>query len=233
MQDPCLADIAHALGDFIRARREETGYGGPVDMVCHCMGTCISRYLLEIIDGTSRQENVRQLIGLGPPNNGSSIAELFCDPGLGQEMIEKLSGVFIPQGFDPAEDTIVREFRPGSSTMARLRNAERRTDIRYRLILTRNLSKTPDFFSLFEGKTWQFSPMNGWVQTYEGDGIVPHTDSFLPGADHRLLPASPGPFICSPHLYSHLHLPNNPEVIDEVMLYLLSHQSTLCGDIYS
>jgi triacylglycerol lipase len=221
MKDPGLADIAHALGDFIRIRREEAGYDGPVDIICHCMGTCISRYLLEIIDGTNHRERVRQLVGLGPPNNGSSIAELFCDPGLGQEMIEKLSGTFIPVGFDPAEDTIVREFRPGSSTMALLRNAERRGDIRYRLILTRNISKTPDFFSLFDGKTWQFSLENGWVQTYDGDGIVPHTDSFLPGADHRLLPDTPGLFSGSPHLYDHLHLPFNKEVMAEMIRYLV------------
>jgi triacylglycerol lipase len=233
MQDPCLNDLSHALGDFIRIRRDETGYDGPVDIICHCMGTCISRYLLEIIDGTKRRERVRQLVGLGPPNNGSSIAELFCDPGLGQEMIEGLSGIFIPEGFDLAEDTIVREFRPGSSTMARLRNADRRTDIRYRLILTRNILKTPDFFSLFDGKTWQFSPEDGWVQTYEGDGIVPHTDSFLPGADHRLLPASPGLFCGSPHLYSHLQLPYNPEVIDELMQYLLDPTPSLYHDANS
>jgi triacylglycerol lipase len=222
MQDPCLADIAQALGDFIRIKREETAYDGPVDLVCHCMGTCISRYLLEIIDERRHQEHVRQIIGLGPPNNGSSIAELFCEPGIGQEMVDRLSGVFIPEGYDPAEDTIVREFRPGSSTMAILRNAERRTDVCYRLILTRNISRTPDFFSLFDGKTWQFSPVDGWVQTYEGDGIVPHTDSFLPGADHRLLPVTLGQFRESPHLYSHLHLPYNPEVIGEIMRYLLN-----------
>jgi triacylglycerol lipase len=230
MQDPCLADIASALGNFMKTHREETGYDGPVDMVCHCMGTCISRYLLEIIDGTDRKENVRQLIGLGPPNNGSSIAELFCDPGLGQAMIGLLTGVFIPEGFDPAKDTIVREFRPGSPTMTAMRNTERRPDVRYRLILTRNISKTPDFFSLFDGKTWQFSPEEGWIQTYEGDGIVPHTDSFLPGADHRLLPVSTGPFLYSPHLYSHINLPYNPEIIEEVMRYLIDPPPSLCRD---
>lgn len=230
MHDPCLADIAHALGDFILKRREETAYDGPVDMVCHCMGTCISRYLLEIIDITNRQERVRQIIGLGPPNNGSSIAELLCEPGIGQEMVDRLSGVFIPEGFDPAEDSIVREFRPGSSTMAMLRNTERRADISYRLILTRNISRTPDFFSLFDGKTWQFSPVDGWVQTYEGDGIVPHTDSFLPGADHRLLPVSLQLFTGSPHLYSHIQLPYNPEVIGEVLRYLLNPPLPLFAD---
>jgi triacylglycerol lipase len=130
MPDPGLADITLALGKFIQRQRDETGYDGPVDIVCHCMGTCISRYLLEIVDLHRQREHVRQLIGLGPPNNGSSIAELFCDPDLGREMAGRLSGTFIPDGFDPAGDTIVREFRPGSSTMAHLRNAERRHDVR-------------------------------------------------------------------------------------------------------
>jgi hypothetical protein len=100
MSDPCLADIANALGDFIHQKRDETRYDGPVDMVCHCMGTCISRYLLEIIDKTDYRENARQLIGLGPPNNGSSIAELFCDPCLGREIAGRLAGTFIPEGLD-------------------------------------------------------------------------------------------------------------------------------------
>jgi triacylglycerol lipase len=130
MPDPGLADITLALGKFIQRQRDETGYDGPVDIVCHCMGTCISRYLLEIVDSHRQREHVRQLIGLGPPNNGSSIAELFCDPDLGREMAGRLSGTFIPDGFDPAGDTIVREFRPGSSTMAHLRNAKRRHDVR-------------------------------------------------------------------------------------------------------
>jgi triacylglycerol lipase len=105
--------------------------------------------------------------------------------------------------------------------MARLRNTERRPDIRYRLILTRNISKTPDFFSLFEGKTWQFYQEDGWLQTYEGDGIVPHSDSFLPGAVHQLLPITSGSFFGSPYLCSHTSLPYNPEIMDEVMQCLL------------
>jgi triacylglycerol lipase len=116
----------------------------------------------------------------------------------------RLTGTFISEGLDPSGDTIVREFRPGSSTMARLRNTERRPDVRYRLILTRNISKTPDFFSLFEGKTWQFSQEDGWLQTYEGDGIVLHSDSFVPGAVHLLLPITSGSF--SVHHIS-VHIP--------------------------
>ena len=43
-------------------------------------GPGVSEYMLEILDREEQNVEVRQLIGLGPPNNGSSIAELFCDP---------------------------------------------------------------------------------------------------------------------------------------------------------
>jgi|GEM_PF-4490762 triacylglycerol esterase/lipase EstA (alpha/beta hydrolase family) len=57
--------------------QDENGWSGPVDIVSHSMGTCIVRYLLEVIDGTEHSQKVRQLIGLDLPNNGSALAELF------------------------------------------------------------------------------------------------------------------------------------------------------------
>src|SRR5512138_1860875 len=68
-----LAVIAGALGDHLRAYREENRYRGPVDIVSHSVGTCITRYYLEVMDRGARRELVRQLIGIGPPNNGSAL----------------------------------------------------------------------------------------------------------------------------------------------------------------
>ena len=80
LTDASLADLASALEQFIREKQDETGYTGGIDIVGHCKGTCVSRYMLEVLDREEQNVEVRQLIGLGPPNNGSSIAELFCDP---------------------------------------------------------------------------------------------------------------------------------------------------------
>ena len=82
--------IAGTLRDFIATQREEQGYSGSIDMVCHSIGSCIARYLLEVMDGTTRHERVRQLIAIGPPNNGSALAELFCDPVIGPEITARL-----------------------------------------------------------------------------------------------------------------------------------------------
>jgi hypothetical protein len=60
-----------------------------------------------VTDGTERIQKVRQLIDLGLPNNGSALAELFHDPKRGEEIINKLTVVFVPRGFDPASDRIV------------------------------------------------------------------------------------------------------------------------------
>ena len=56
------------------------------------------RYLLEVTAGSVHRQNVRQLIGLGPPNNGSALAELFHDLKHGEEIINKLTGIFVPRG---------------------------------------------------------------------------------------------------------------------------------------
>jgi hypothetical protein len=37
-----------------------------VDTISHSMGTCITRYFLEVMDRAHHAAHVRQLIGLGP-----------------------------------------------------------------------------------------------------------------------------------------------------------------------
>ncbi len=227
------AQIAGCLRDFIRDQRERSGYFGPVDIVCHSAGTCIVRYMLEIQDGTSRQERVRQLIALGPPNNGSSMAEIFNHPEYGPEIVEVLAGVFVPRDYDPALDPIVQEIRPNSRTIAELRAAGIRSDIRYRLILSENRTRTPDLFPHLNGKTWAFLPDGTWGLTYAGDGIIPHTDSYLPGAGVDILPSAPELLSASPARYSHIALPNNPEVIDRILIYIRTPSTVpgaICGD---
>lgn len=217
MSDIPLPEIAAALGDHISLMREETGYAGPVDMVCHSVGSCVARYLLEVME---REEKVRQLICLGPTNNGSSLSELFNDPEHGPQILDRLAGVFVPRRYDPADDVIAQEVRPGSRTIAALREAKPRHDIMYRLILTANLSATPAFFPYFEGKTWTLDSDGEWGTTYAGDGIVPHTDAYLPGAGLDILPIDSARLGEHPELYCHITLPKNPEVMERVMEYL-------------
>jgi pimeloyl-ACP methyl ester carboxylesterase len=220
IQDEGTESIALALQDFMHEKRKETGYNGPVDIVCHSMGTCIARYLLEVLDGSAREEEVRMLVGIGPPNNGSAMAELFNDPDRGPEVIRSLTGVFVPEGYDPADDTIVQEFRPESRIVRALRAAGTRDDIDYRILLGANLTATPAFFPAFGGRTWEFAPGGGWRATYAGDGIVPHTDSCLPGAGVDILPADPAHLARHPEHYCHIMLPRNLEVVSRVREYL-------------
>lgn len=220
LDDPSLAGIATGLRSFITEKRDASGYDGPLDFVCHCMGTVVARYLLEVLDCGAHCERVRLLIGLGPPNNGSSIAELFHDADHGPDMIDRLTGVFIPDGYDPLGDRIVREFRPDSRPMRQLRGAGLRSDISYRLILTENRSGLPEFFPTFTGRTWQFCGEQGWQTTFQGDGIVPHTDSFLPGAGLDILPLRSEGLGNSPFQYCHFNLPRNDEIMNRVLFYL-------------
>ena len=215
-----MEEIAGALGRFIATRRKEEGYTGNIDIVCHSIGSCITRWLLEVMDGRNRRERVRQLVAIGPPNNGSSLAELFCDPVIGPEITRRLTGSFVPPGFDPAADIIVQACRPGSATMAVLRNAGIRPDITYRILCAENFSGNPSFFPSLDGKTFELQPGGGWEMTWAGDGIVPHADSVLPGATLDILPALPATAGDDPGQYCHHLLPRAPEVVDRVMGYL-------------
>lgn len=230
MKGASLEDIAGALRDYIQSRREETGYAGSLDIICHSMGTCVARYMLEVLDGGYMEERTRQLIGIGPPNNGSSLAELFCHPEHGKKIIDRLAGVFVPHGYDPADDLIVQQFRPESAAMTRLRAAGTRGDIRYRVIVAANTTKSQNFFPSFDGRTLELDPEGGLDTTYSGDGIVPHSDSFLPGAEVSVLPADPGLLALCPDMYCHINLPRNPEVIDRIMDLLSDEKTTSAED---
>lgn len=222
MKGSALPEISLSLCDYLGEVRKENGWSGPVDIVCHSIGTCIVRYLLEVMDGTEYKQAVRQLIGLGPPNNGSALAELFNDPKHGVEIINRLTGVFVPQGFDPVTDQLVQDVRPGSVVIRNLRTAGLRSDITYRIIVTANPEDVFGFFPLFEGKTWEIADNGKYRATFDGDGIVTHRESVLPGISLDVLTASiegedPLP---APDQYCHINLPRNPVVIDRIMQYL-------------
>jgi triacylglycerol lipase len=217
-----LPAIAVALSGYLAAKRAENGYDGPVDIVCHSIGTCAARYLLEVLDGAARKERVRQLIGIGPPNNGSALAELFNDPDRHGEIIGQLAGVFVPEGFDPGADLIVQDVRPDSPVMQRLRRAGPRPDITYRVIVAANPGGESAFFPWFGGRTYELTGDGKYRTTLDGDGIVAHRESVLPG----ILPdvITPGDYLGDPlpppGQYCHIHLPRNPAVMERVTRYL-------------
>jgi len=218
MKGAALPDIATALGEYLQRVKDGCGWSGPVDIVCHSVGTCIVRYLLEVTDRTTREHPVRQLIGLGPPNNGSALAELFNEPKYAEEIINRLTGVFVPRGFDPAADRIVQDVRPQSPVMHDLRSAGLRHDITYRIIVTANPVETSGFFPWFKGKTWEIGGDGKYRTTLDGDGIVPHRESALPGISLDIIPAAAG----REAQYSHINLPRNPQVIGKILHYLTS-----------
>jgi hypothetical protein len=191
------------------------------------MGTCITRYFLEVMDGTHHKARVRQLIGLGPPNNGSALARLFNDPEHGATIINRLTGVFVPEGFDPVKDVIVQDVRPESRVMTELRNAGIRKDILYRIIVTGNPEGIPAFFPHFGGRTWEIGNDGRYRQTLAGDGVVAHSESALPGISPDIIPPGPDASGQEPRqdLFCHINLPRNPAVIDRIMQYLTApHQ---------
>ncbi|ACL16522.1 esterase/lipase family protein [Methanosphaerula palustris] len=223
MKCSTLPEISESLHHYLQEVQDDNGWSGPIDIVCHSLGACIVRYLLEVMDGTERAHTVRQLICLGPTNNGSALAELFNDPQSGKKIIEQLTGVFIPQEFDPAVDPFVQDVRPRSTFIHSLCAAGLRSDIIYRIIVTANPNNIPGFFPWFEGKTWEIAEDGKYQKTLNGDGIVAHRESALSGIPLDILSA---PLEQVDHLtpdqYCHIYLPKNPIVIEQVMQFLTS-----------
>jgi triacylglycerol lipase len=222
-----LAGRAAALEMYVDEMRDRTGYGGPLDVVCHSIGACIVRQWLEVADGAARKAQVRQLIMLGPPNNGSALAELFSDPVRGPEVIDLLAGVFVPPSFDPYADPLVQDVRPGSPTMRALRAVGIRDDIAYRVIVAGNPAAVEEFFPWFGGRTWELDGGGRYRQTLHGDGVVANAESALPGVPlEALAPGQDGDGRqIAPHHFCHIQLPRNPAVIDRVMECLIDPRS--------
>lgn len=220
-----LPVIAENFGAYLKNEIPSLG-ADRIDIVCHSVGTCIARYLLEVIDGETRALPVRQLIGLGPPNNGSALAELFSSPEFGARIIDRLTGVFVPPGFDPSADPIVQDVRPKSPVMQALRKAGTRSDISYRVIVTANPGGISGFFPLFSGETIDIAGDGRVHMTRNGDGIVPNRESQLPGISLDILSPEPdgesgdGRKPLAPDQFCHISLPRNPVVIDRIMEYL-------------
>jgi pimeloyl-ACP methyl ester carboxylesterase len=217
-----IPTLAGAFRGHLREWRDRTGYYGDVDIVCHSIGTLVARCCAEVPDGSGHYERVRQLIGIGPLNHGSALAELCHDPGRGEEIVKRMQGVFAPGQFDPASDPIVQDIRPGSRFLAGPGAAGLRKDIAYRVVISSNPEGIPAFFPLFSGRTWEFGDDGMYRLTCDGDGIVPARESALPGVlpDHIPLPHDPSGEYADAGLYSHVSLPKNPVVIDRVLHYL-------------
>ncbi|MBN2734219.1 MAG: alpha/beta hydrolase [Methanomicrobiaceae archaeon] len=220
MKDSAPNQISEKLRQYIFKMKTENGYSGNIDIICHSMGTCIVRYMLEVLDGKSKEVKVRQIIALGPPNKGSSMAELFNDPTHGSEIITRLSGLFVPKTYDPKKDKIVQEIRPGSKTVDEIHNAGIREDILYRLILAVNKTKSSNFFPCFNGKTWELQEDKTWVQSFEGDGVIPYSESYLKGAGYDVFPVNCKHFEENSNEYCHILLPQNSEIIKRIIQYL-------------
>lgn len=215
-----ISQIAHQLKSFLHEKRKVTGYTGPVDIICHSMGGYVTRYYVEVIDGGKREENVRQLIEIGVPNQGSSMAEIFNDPEYGPHVIHILSGEFVPKRYQPEKDVNVQGLRIKSRETFQLRKAGIRPDIRYRNILSANRTGDPAFFPSFEGRTWVLGHDETWRKTWLGDGVIPHYDSYLPGTEFDLIPCNPEKMLDEPYRYCHILLPKNSEVIRLVIRYM-------------
>lgn len=213
--------IAESLREYILNTRERTGYTGCIDIVCHSTGGFIVRYMLEVLDGRSRDEKVRFFIGIGPANNGSAMAELFNDPEHGPVIMEELAGTFVPKRYDPAGDAIVQGIRSNSRETREILSSPFRDDIKYRIIVGSNEGCDPGFFPPFNGKTWIYGKEGAWEMSFLGDGVVAHSDSFIRGAGIDILPEDREQFMSHPFLYCHIMLPQNREVIGKVVGYLL------------
>jgi triacylglycerol lipase len=87
--------------------------------------------------------------------------------------------------------------------------------------VTANPEDVSGFFPLFGGKTWERTVDGKYQATLEGDGVVTHQESVLPGISLDILSApEQEDHLPEPDQYCHINLPRNPMVIDRIMHYL-------------
>lgn len=216
---PSIPTVAASFEGYLDTMRDESGWQGSIDVVCHSLGTCAARYYLEVMDRKSEAGTVRQMIGLGAPNTGSALADLFLDPVQGSGICQRLEGIFIPAGFEPAADPLVCDVSHGSRVMHQFKEAGLRRDIVYRMIVTENNGKDPAFFPYFDGQTWERDDNGQFGRTFCGDGIVSNRESALPGVvPDCIRPA--GLDGLSSVQFCHINMPRNPVVMDRVIRYL-------------
>jgi triacylglycerol esterase/lipase EstA (alpha/beta hydrolase family) len=66
-------------------KKQQTGYFGKVDIICHSMGAVVSRWYIEKLDG---RNTIRQWIGLAPPNHGSYIANMIKPSSTANDFVD-------------------------------------------------------------------------------------------------------------------------------------------------
>ncbi len=152
----------------------------------------------------------------------------FYYPKRGEEIINKLTGIFVPRGFDPVSDRIMQGVRPGNPVIYSLRTAGLRSDITYKIIMTTNPGDGNGFFPWFDGKTWEIADDGCYRATINGDGVVHYRESVLPGISLDIIPvpSEQGDHFPAPYQYCHINLPKNPLVIKQIMQYLTGPAGT-------
>ena len=225
---------------WIEQLRNDTGYTGKFDIVCHSMGAMVTRYYMEKLDGA---ENVRQWIGIAPVNNGAAIADLVGTP---LTFLNTL--LFFFPGYIPGSEPAVQAMMIKSSTLAELNydigkfnqdiwgNPQHlASGVTYRNIMGINYedyeedgevkkhpADNPSFSPKSAGKTRVFKKdSEGELYPYgtrQGDGVVAMEQSILKGSN-----VGNEVFYGVNHNnkgVNHNTILNNPDVIARVIEYL-------------
>jgi|GEM_PF-2149318 len=204
-------DIAKLLKAEIKNKRDQYGYRGKVDIVCHSMGALVSRWYIEKLDG---KQEVRQWIGIAPANNGAAIADKLDEKADGN-LVRLIDAFFGGDGR--------KQLRTDSKTVEQLSKDVTQEKIIYHVIVGVNDESEEDFFknsppiegvskiaNNYKGTTWTRIPgTNTYRETYCGDGMISAEQSRLKGASFVWLSG-----------LDHSIITHNDRTIDLVVKYL-------------
>lgn len=182
------------LSKFIQLKRDETGYTGKIDIVCHSMGALVSRWYIEKLGG---QEHVRQWIGIGPVNHGSNFADGLDLPNA-KAFLEVCTDYLNAynewaelKGYPQSERTAqqltagVTQLRTNSETVTNLSNDVSSHNIKYHVLVGKNLKENPDFFLLWSTKKGGISLVQIIIYAFSDEHSPSHGTTAVKWTDER------------------------------------------------
>nr|WP_172635214.1 disaggregatase related repeat-containing protein [Methanomethylovorans hollandica] len=221
-------DIAPKLSDFIEGKRNDLTYNGQkyngkIDIVCHSMGSIVSRLYMEHYQGGIHGKDVRQWIGIAPAHGGSAGADIYIPVGqVKSQILLNFMQATPPEyyAFYQQIGLAVNELKTDSNSVKSLASGSLSPTTKYRVLVGWNPTHSSQFGGNLLSATLakNTSRPDPYYWTDSGDMIVATAQSY----DQRIknFEAFPinGNLGDSPaEEFDHIHIIKSPTVIQYVI----------------
>jgi PKD repeat protein len=219
-------DTAQKLDAFITEKRRTYlpgGYSGKIDIVCHSMGSIVSRWWMEPL---GHGNEVRQWIGIAPAHGGSAFADL-ADTDTGGPTWARYGNMWncikLTLVWVAGRDSIP-QLRTDSPTVRYLKTDVLSSSTKYHVIAGWNPSYSNLFGSFLLSLTRAKASDGSYYMTTRGDMIVAQAQSYRQGMSFESFPNRDdqvgGGNDEPANQFDHTHIHHSKAVIQRTIEYL-------------